>query len=208
AGEQVQGEDTGQDRIAIIAVQWRLFGMHPFGCGATCTTVLSKHYLDPKYLADNGSGEKVRASHNTFMSMLVDHGIPGLIFYVGTLLWSIKTSFKLARAYRTQTGFLSTAFPAIAAGIIAMTVGDMFVTYTKFEIRIWWLTMLMTLVNLEAMRVKEERNATGVVPAAPARGKLPAPGKPGVRGPQPRGPRVRPGSLAAPGGSERPSGSR
>jgi hypothetical protein len=199
AGEEVQGVDTGQDRLELIKVQARIFFMHPMGCGATCTTVLSKNFLADKYLAESDGGIRERASHNTFMAMLVDHGVPGGIFYVGTLLWVARKVLILKKQFRNQTGFIATAFPAIAASLAAITVGDMFVSYVKFETRIWYLAMLMVLLSLQASFARQEK-------AAAAASATPATPPPVPVQPEPALARSR--SRAALGGSRRRSGSR
>jgi O-antigen ligase len=203
AGETVQGVDTGQDRLAIIKVQWKLFAMHPFGCGATCTTVLSKDYLDKKYLAETADGELRRASHNTYMTIIVDHGIPGMILWGGMLMWIYTKLMKLGRIYRKQTEFLATAFPAIAGIFAALAVGDMFVTYAKYEIRIWMIAIVMGLLSIETARAKQEQLAGAPAPAAP--GKRPALARP-AGAPRPVG--VRSESRAGVDDSRRQSGSR
>lgn len=152
AGEHVHGVNTGQDRIALFKAQLHMFEEHPFGCGAMCTAVLSPRYLDEKYLAYMGNGSDLmeRASHSTIMSMLVEHGIPGVIFYAIVLLWTYKSLRQLAKLYDRGTGPMPTIFPAIAAIMAAITVGDLFVSYMKFEIRIWFIAALMVMLNLAA----------------------------------------------------------
>jgi O-antigen ligase len=200
AGETVQGVNTGQDRLAIIKVQWKLFALHPLGCGATCTTVLSRNYLDKKYLAETADGEMRRASHNTYMTIVVDHGIPGMILWGGMLLWVAVKCFKLGRMYRKQTGFLATAFPAIAGIFAALAIGDLFVTYGKYEIRIWMIAIVMALLSIETARVKQEKLAVAAPAGAADKPKsVPHPARPlGVRSQ----------SRAAADGSKRRSGSR
>jgi O-antigen ligase len=184
AGDQVQGVDTGNDRIELIKAQWRMFKGHPFGCGSTCTIVLSPKYLDEKFLGAAQSGadptRMVRASHNTFMTMLVEHGIPGALFYLSMLLWIFKNVMSMSRVYSKQTGFLPMAFPAIGAAFAAITVGDMFVTYAKLEVRIWFLAILMAMIAIEAARVRQAKLQQQPASPAPS-GALP-PGLPAARG--------------------------
>jgi O-antigen ligase len=204
AGETVQGVDTGQDRLAIIKVQWRLFAMHPLGCGATCTTVLSKNYLDKKYLAQTADGEMRRASHNTYMTIIVDHGIPGVFLWGGMWLWVVAKCLKLGKGYRKQTVFQATAFPAVAAIFAALAVGDMFVTYGKYEIRIWMIAVVMALLSIEAARVKQEKLAGVPAPAGASGKRAPLPNPAAAA--RPAG--VRSESRAVAGGSRKRSGSR
>jgi putative inorganic carbon (HCO3(-)) transporter len=142
-GAHVQGVDDGHRRLVIIEAQLKMFEVHPFGCGAMCTSVLSPEYLPPQDLS-NGQ----RASHNTFMTMLVDHGIPGAVLYLLLLAWVISTVRKSARYVSDSGGFPAAALPALAAGMAAMTAGDMFVLYTKLEARVWFVCLLISFVHL------------------------------------------------------------
>lgn len=156
AGETVQGEDTGVDRLEIIKAQFRMFKAYPMGCGSSCTAVLSPQYLSAQYLAWAPKGvQRERASHNTVMTMLVEHGIPGGLFYLAMLLWTLKTVWKLARMYRTDTGFATAMFPGIVAVLGGILVGDMFVSYARFEIRFWFVALLMAMLSMQARRVSE-----------------------------------------------------
>lgn len=169
AGENVEGVDTGSGRLKIIQAQWRIFTQHPFGCGAMCTASLSSQYLDASDLVQVGD-TAVRSSHNTVMSMLAEHGVPGLLFYVGMLLWLYKNIRALARQYRSETGFLPTLLPAVAAVAVAIVVGDMFVSYVKYEVRLWFVAILMVMVNIAASARREP-----VKPLAVNEGPVPEP---------------------------------
>lgn len=172
AGDEVEGVDTGKDRIETIKAQWKMFKRYPLGCGAMCTAALSPYYLDEKYLAPAHSGEDpgrmVRASHNTFMSMLVEHGIPGAIFYLGMLMWIAKAALAASRVYRNGNGLSSAALPAIVGALVAISVGDMFVSYAKLEVRFWFLAMLMSLLAMDAQR--QCGQATSLEPISKSQG--------------------------------------
>lgn len=143
-GQEVEGVDTGGGRLEIIGAQWRMFEGRPLGCGHMCTTVLSPSYIDLRYL----SGGVDRASHNTFMTMLVDHGVIGGVFYVLMLGWVAVTLRTLARRLEGKDEFLLGMLPAIAAVFAAITIGDMFAQYPKFEARIWFISVLIVLQQL------------------------------------------------------------
>ncbi|MBS0366448.1 MAG: O-antigen ligase family protein [Proteobacteria bacterium] len=192
AGEDVEGVDTGEDRLAIINAQWRMFHDHPLGCGASCTTVLSPRYLPDKYLADNGAGVRQRASHNTLMTMLVEHGVPGVLFYLGMFCWALRAIWRAARTLRQQNGFLARVFPGIAGVVLAMHIGDMFVSYTKFEIRYWYIAILIALPVL----IGRETQLAGASDAA--RTAPPGAGPAGTTA----------AAARAPGGSGNPEGWR
>jgi hypothetical protein len=147
-GEEVAGVDTGASRIAILHAQWRMAATRPLGCGHACTTYLSYTYLDTRYHAVEGG----RASHNTFMSMLVDHGIPGAALYILMAWWSVSRIHRLRRMQASNHGFLAALVPAVGAGLIAILVGDLFVQYVRFEIRFWLISVLMVMLHLSSAK--------------------------------------------------------
>lgn len=148
AGADIENVDTGFGRLVIIKAQWRMFRDHPMGCGHRCTEILSPQYMPAENLAQQGA----RSSHNTFMTMLVEHGLPGAAFYVAMVAWSLRVVFRLARRFRNDDGFLARVFPSVAAGLAAIFVGDVFVDYLKLEVRIWLLALLVLLVDMSGIR--------------------------------------------------------
>ena len=169
AGQNVEGLDTGEDRVEIIKAQFRMFAAHPFGCGAACTAVLSPRYLPARYLSRAPQGEQAeRASHNTFMTMLVEHGIPGALFYLALLAWTLRSVRRLARGYRDETGFAAVVFPGVVGVLGGILIGDMFVSYARFEIRYWCLALLMAMLAMQASRqsaaLSRAVTAEGTVP--------------------------------------------
>jgi O-antigen ligase len=147
AGEEVEGVDTGAGRLDIIKAQFLMFRDHPLGCGHRCTAVLSKQFLSDKELT--GSGEnRARSSHNTYMTMLVEHGIPGLLLYLMLILWLLKSVRSLIRSHDHREGVLPTLVPAIAGVTGALIVGDLFVDYLIIECRIWFIGLVMVMLNL------------------------------------------------------------
>jgi O-antigen ligase len=143
-GQVVEGVDTGVDRIAQWQGQLRMFRDHPLGCGHHCTTLLSPSYFD-SWVLDERAG--VRSSHNTFLSMLVDHGIPGGLAYASLLGWVLLAARRLRRTLGTQGTTAALYVPAVAGSLLAMFVGDMFVPFVRYEVRYWFIALLLVLLR-------------------------------------------------------------
>ncbi len=155
AGAAVQDVDTGHARVEVAKAQWQIFQEHPFGCGHACTEVLSPHFVPQEYLARSG----VRASHNTFMTMLVDHGVPGATLYIALLLWTYKQLKNLAPQARSMSGLPATFFPAVAGVMVAITIGDIFSQFPVLEVRVWFVSLLLAygqLLRVHAASAPEE----------------------------------------------------
>jgi O-antigen ligase len=143
-GQVVEGVDTGVDRIAQWQGQLRMFRDHPLGCGHHCTTLLSPSYFD-SWVLDERAG--VRSSHNTFLSMLVDHGIPGGLAYASLLGWVLLAARRLRRTLGKQDTVAALYVPAVAGSLLAMFVGDMFVPFVRYEVRYWFIALLLVLLR-------------------------------------------------------------
>ena len=168
AGAAVQGIDTGHARIEVAKAQWRMFQEHPFGCGHACTEVLSPQFVPSEYLALSGR----RSSHNTFLTMLVDHGIPGAAFYIALLFWTYRKLKALAPQVRAlapqgtgMTGFPAAVFPAVAGIMVAIVIGDIFGSFVMLEVRVWFVSLLISYAYL----LKSDSESAQESIAAPAK---------------------------------------
>lgn len=149
AGQQVEGVDTGAGRVDLVHAQWRMFAQHPFGCGHRCTAVLSRQFLPDSELTGTGA-TRARSSHSTPMTMLVEHGIPGILLYLLLILWLVRSMLTLSRSVRGKQGLLPTLVPAVAGIMGAMLIGDLFVDYLILEARVWFIAIVMVMLNLSA----------------------------------------------------------
>jgi len=166
-GQHVEGVDTGAKRLVLMQAQLQMAHKYPYGCGSRCTDYLSPQYLDSKQLA-GAPGEQSRSSHNTFMTMLVDHGIPGAIAYVLMVGWILSALRRLRRDCASRDDVLAQILPAVAGGLLAITVGDMFVQYPKLEVRFWLLTIVMSMLSMATDRQGAAASAFDDVARPPA----------------------------------------
>lgn len=144
AGAEIENVDTGGGRLEQIQAQWRMFKEYPLGCGHRCTADLSRFYLDEKFLDASGA----RSSHNTMMTILVEQGVPGALLYLALLVWLIRHLLSAKRLFRSRETFPAIVFPGVAAALCAIFIGDFFVDYLKFELRFWFLTLLVVLISM------------------------------------------------------------
>jgi hypothetical protein len=185
AGEQVEGVDTGTSRLVIINAQWQMFQKWPMGCGHRCTATLSSQYMEDRYLT-GPPGNRSRSSHNTFMSMLVEQGVLGALFYVSMVLWAGFKVLAVARLVKNTQGDLPAYFSAISAGVIIMIVGDLFVDYLKLEVRIWFIALLLIVARMARAELSAAQPVSSAVAAK--RGAAAAPvAQPSGNQPRPHG---------------------
>jgi O-Antigen ligase len=95
---QSELDNSARSRIAMFEAQIQMAKEYPLGSGHRGSEVLSKNYLDAGYMTAAG----VRSSHNSFMTVLVEQGIPGVILFLAICGWVGSTLMQLRRALQQQ----------------------------------------------------------------------------------------------------------
>jgi O-antigen ligase len=119
-------DKSAASRMVIIKAQFEMFKERAlFGHGHRGTLLLSREHIPEEYLTKSTNR---RASHNLFMTMLVDHGVIGFLLYFYVIWLCIKTVFlarkKLLRdndqhnyLLVLQTGFVLSLFLFMFSGL-------------------------------------------------------------------------------------------
>jgi O-antigen ligase len=160
-----EAERGRESRLALIAAQWQMFQQHPLGTGHRGTAVLSPYFLGEENLTrgENDTGPGARSSHNTFMTALVEQGVPGAVLYLSLVLWLARSSLRAAAAAR-ETGNRETQLlvAAIGAILVENLVAGQFTDYLKAEVLIWGMALLVGMTVL-LRKAREPDPATGSV---------------------------------------------
>jgi O-antigen ligase len=153
-----QMDESAASRYAIVAAQWRMFQNHPLGAGHRGTAALSRQYLEVKYLTSTTgdletNGE--RSSHNTIMTVVTEHGIPGIVLLVALVLSVARAVLKLRDERRPGLTTDIVAMNAAVGGMLALVfVAGNFTDYIKTEVVIWALALLGCLGQLPRQPVR------------------------------------------------------
>ena len=138
-------EASAASRIEIMRAEWAMFWDHPWGVGYRGNVILSPHYMPAEILTSAGT----RAAHNTFMAILVDQGFPGVILFVGLLVWVMTTLLRIKILDKTGLSpSLAIYRAALGASLVACFVSGQFSNYLKAEVQIWLIALLAVLSNL------------------------------------------------------------
>ena len=128
---------SAESRIVIARANLQMFLDHPMGVGHRGNETLSPRYL-PIDLLTEKNGSFVRAAHNTFMAILVDHGFVGLILIV-MLHLSIARSLMRAK-FLSSSGSgreFGLYVAALATSMVIYWGNAQFANFTKSEVVIW-----------------------------------------------------------------------
>ncbi|MHB8534211.1 MAG: O-antigen ligase family protein [Sulfuricaulis sp.] len=154
---------SAESRILIAQANFQMFLDHPMGVGHRGNEILSPSYM-PVDLLTNKNGTLVRAAHNTFMAILVDHGFIGLILVV-LLHFSIARSLIHAK-FDSSSGLdkeFSLYVAALGSSLVIYWGNAQFANFTKSEIIIWIAAMASALEAMaNTTRQPEDSEATEI----------------------------------------------
>jgi hypothetical protein len=157
---------SAESRIEMVKAQVKMSARFPLGAGHRASEVMSAQYLDRKYLTAGGA----RSSHNAFMTVLVEQGIPGAIMFFLMARWVGRSILGMKRrALELQNPWVAIHGGAIGAALVVVLIGGLFADFSKCEVQIWMFALLAAVTQKQMYAPAEARAATGMAVAA-ARG--------------------------------------
>lgn len=179
-----QADASARSRLVIVEAQMRMAADYPMGVGFRGTIVLSPRYLDSRWLTKlPGTDESVgRSSHNTFMTTLVEQGIPGALMFLALVTWIVVSIFKLRRPSRYGADpELATMGAALCGGLVVVIVAGTATDYFMAEVQFWLYAGLVSTFQLAQKKLPPAVSSVRTAASDP-RGRSVAPIAPrGVR---------------------------
>ena len=160
-----QLDNSAEGRLALIKAQWSMAALYPFGNGHRGTVVLSRTFLDKKYLTGGEEANGARSSHNTTMTVLVEQGIPGAVMFVVFIVWCRKASRRIASRRGSLSSTSASQLASISAALLSVLIAGMFVDCMLVEVQFWLLAML---ASMDAMARQQFPAIAPAEVAAPA----------------------------------------
>jgi hypothetical protein len=161
-------DDSALSRQIIIEAQLKMARAYPLGTGSRGTLTLSPEYIPDRFLA-GPEEHRGRSSHNTFMTALVEQGIPGAICYLWIWLW---TAAAVIRVNRHDWGADDTErrsqLAAVAAGLAIVFVAGIFVDYISTEVQFWLWAMLASMLAAANPVLRTPERVPAAAPPAQA----------------------------------------
>jgi O-antigen ligase len=145
AVDDTQTMDTSaESRIVMFKAQMKMAARYPWGAGHRASEVMSAQYLDPIYLTAGGA----RSSHNAFMTVLVEQGVPGAVMFVMMTLWVLRSLRALKqRAQQLQSSQVAIHAGAIGGSLVVVLIGGLFADFSKCEVQIWMFALLAAITQ-------------------------------------------------------------
>lgn len=147
--EEAEVDLSTQSRLVLMEAQIQMFTRYPHGAGHRGTAYLSPQYLSDEYLtfADNDpTKQRLRSSHNTFLTVLVEQGVPGVVLFATVLIWIART----LRAVRRDIAADESTGPQLllattAATLSVVLIAGLFTDYFKAEVFVWGISLLAAI---------------------------------------------------------------
>jgi O-Antigen ligase len=147
-----EADMSARSRVVVYEAQLRMAADHPFGAGYRGTVVLSTSYLDRKWLTLDKDGDEAsagRSSHNTFMTTLVEQGLPGAIIFLSLVGWVLLRVPRIRRLDRSSGDpDLTTLGGTICGALTVIFVAGLATDYLMAEMQFWLYAALVSLLQL------------------------------------------------------------
>jgi O-antigen ligase len=128
--ERVTTFGNGTGRTDIWTVAWRMIEDHPVnGVGVGNFRTTSIHYLlrPGAIQRDEFIVDRPQVTHNSYLHVLAELGIPGLVLFGGILTAGFVAALRAADAFRRRGDpYLETLARALVLALVALLVADFF----------------------------------------------------------------------------------
>jgi putative inorganic carbon (HCO3(-)) transporter len=145
ARERVTVIEGGSGRSDIWTVGWRMVEDQPIGgVGAGNFEVSSIHYLlEPgAILRDEFIVDKPKVAHNTYLQVVAELGLVGLLLFLSILAFSLACAVKAARTFmRIGDVPMELLSRGLIVAVIGILVADIFIS-AQFSNQLWLLLAL------------------------------------------------------------------
>ncbi len=139
-------DNSAESRYYIVEAQWQMFLQHPLGTGHRGTAALSRQFIAERYLSrtrDGGYGE--RASHNSFMSALSEHGIVGAAIFIWLIFWAWGASRECRKILQQSSPVVGAYVAAVSGALVVILIAGLFADFIAVEVTIWMLAILASV---------------------------------------------------------------
>lgn len=137
--------DGGTGRSDIWAVGWRMVEAHPvIGVGAANFPVSSVHYLLKPGMIRRADFivDTPKVAHNTYLEMLAELGIVGLVLFLGALGFCLWTALCAARIFeRAGDQKMEVLSRALIVALLGVLASDFFLS-EQYSKQLWALLAL------------------------------------------------------------------
>lgn len=160
ARERVTSSNGGSGRSDLWTVGLRMVDAHPLGgVGVGNFPVVSRNYaLQPGALrrSDLIFSAEPKIAHNTYLQIMAETGVPGLLLFLGIVLACLSCALRAARVWAKRHDRTMEALArSLLLALIGMLVADFFIS--QMYSKLLWVGLalgpaMLAIANREAQR--------------------------------------------------------
>jgi O-antigen ligase len=167
ARERVTTSNGGSGRSDLWTVGLRMVDAHPIGgVGVGNFPVVSHNYaLQPGKLirSDLIFSAEPKIAHNTYLQILAETGVPGLLLFLGIVLGSLSCALRAARVWAKRHDRRMEALArSLLLALIGMLVADFFISWMYSKLL--WVGLALGPAMLAIAR--DEAQGSDLAPSA------------------------------------------
>ena len=141
-------DSSARSRVVIAEAQLLMFLDHPMGTGHRGTAALSPRYMDERWLSKDASGNAARSSHNTFLTSLVEQGVPGAVLFIWLTLWTITALLRSRwQERRHRDPDLTTLVASIGGALAVIFVAGNTADFLMAEAQFWLFAAMVSILH-------------------------------------------------------------
>jgi O-antigen ligase len=151
-----QEEASANSRFVIDRASIQMFQDYPLGVGYRNYLLVSPRYLPPEFL-DHGK----RSAHNSYLAVLCELGVQGLLAFLWTFGGAIVLMRRLRKASgREEPGRLGLYALGIEVGLYGWLIGGLFHDVHNVDPAYWFVAFAVALMRLRSVEVDSEETAS------------------------------------------------
>ena len=138
-------DKSARSRIVIVQSQIQMFKGAPWlGHGHKGTLFLSPLYIAPEFLTSSGpNNQRGRASHNYFLSLLVDHGLIGTSIILLIIYRCLAPLRSISRAkFIGKQDDIRILLIGLMMGLLCLMLSGMSSDHKNSETSIWFFALI------------------------------------------------------------------
>jgi O-antigen ligase len=160
ARERVTSIRGGSGRTDLWTVGWRMVRAHPVtGVGVGNFQVVSADYaLQPGLLerSDLIFSAQPKIAHNTYLQVMADTGIPGLVLFLSVIVACLRCAWRAAQVWaKRQDLTMEVLARSLLLGLIGMLTADFFIS--QMYSKLLWAALALGPVMLAIARAEDAR---------------------------------------------------
>ena len=169
--DSTQARNLSSGRTEIWDYGMQMANDHPLGVGPNGFKKLARFYMPKEVLTFlPGAEHGQRAAHNTYLQVIVEQGILGIIVWLALCLhtsWFLYKSFKLVSTLKERKPFLRLSIFALNVAFFTNLIGALVTSRIYYEFFWWQIAFAAIVYSLSQQMIEDEAKESEALSSQP-----------------------------------------